>query len=181
VSSHFQSSGPRSNAYSESKFTNWTEYDPFLVEARSAYKRFDNRISLKPSFPHIISLAPLSPDFIHPVSRTEVAQRLRKMGPEDLTGLRAVFLLAGTRKQQRSWRSSLGCYGIYTRNCIFLCAHLFELGRHNRDSMRDFYLNDVLVHEVAHHIDRHRRAAYDTKEGFAHAFVQERSKGAMKD
>lgn len=96
MKSHSQSSGPRSNAYSESKFTNWTEYDPFFAEARSAYKRFDDRISLKPSFPHIISLKPLSPDFIHPVSRTEVEHRLRKMTAEHLIGLRAVFLLAGT-------------------------------------------------------------------------------------
>jgi hypothetical protein len=172
--SHSQSSGPRSNAYSESKFTNWTVYDPFFAEARSAYKRFDDRLPSRPAFPRVIALPPLSPDFIHSVNRTEVEHRLRVMPPKHLVGLRAVFLLAGTRKQQRSWTSSLGCYGFYWRECVFLCAHPFELGHHNRDSIRDFYLEDVLVHEVAHHIDRHRRVAYDTKEGFAHAFVQQK-------
>lgn len=173
MSSHFQSSGPRSNAYSESKFTNWALYDPFFTEGGTAYKRFDKRLSSKPAFPRIVALPPQSPDFIHAACRAEIERRLLRMPAEHLTGLRAVFLLAGTRKQQRSWTSSLGCYGFYWRECIFLCAHPFELGRHNRDSIRDFYLDDVLVHEVAHHIDRHRRAAYDTKESFANAFVQQ--------
>ena len=153
---------------------NWVVYDPFFAEARAAYKRFDDRLPLQPAFPRVIALSPLSPDFIHPVKRTEVEHRLRAMPPKHLVGLRAVFLLGGTRKQQRSWTSSLGCYGSYWRACVFLCAHPFELGYHNRDSIRDFYLDDVLVHEVAHHIDRHRRVAYDTKEGFAHAFVQQK-------
>jgi hypothetical protein len=174
MSAHFQSSGPRSNAYSESKFTNWALYDPFFAEARSAYKRFDDRLPSQPAFPRVVALAPLSPDFIHPARRTEVEHRLHRMPPKHLGGLRAVFLLAGTRKQQRSWITSRGCYGIYWHECVFLCAHPFELGRHNRDSIRDLYLDDVLVHEVAHHIDRHRRAAYNTKEGFAHAFVQQK-------
>jgi hypothetical protein len=175
VSAYFQSSGPRSNAYSESKFTNWALYDPFIAEARSAYKRFDERLPSVPKFPRIIVLPPVSSDFIHPVNRAEVKNRLERMPFEHIAGLRAVFLLAGTRKQQRSWASSLGCYGIYSRACVFLCAHLFELGRHNCDSIRDFYLDDVLVHEIAHHIDRHRHVAYDTKENFAHAFVQQQS------
>jgi hypothetical protein len=171
---HFQSSGPRSNAYSESKFTNWALYDPFFAEARSAYKRFGDRLASQPAFPRVVALPPLAPDFIHPAKRTEVLQRLHRMPPEHLVGLRAVFLLAGTRKQQRSWRTSLGCYGIYWRDCVFLCAHTFHLGDHNLDSIRALYLDDVLVHEVAHHVDRFRAADHDTKEGFAHAFVQQK-------
>ncbi len=173
MSAHFQSSGPRSNAYSESKFTNWTVYDPFFAEARSAYKRFDDRLAAQPAFPRVVALPPLSPDFIHPVKRGEVEHRLQRMPSEHLAGLRAVFLLSGTRKQQRSWTGSLGCYGIYWRACIFLCAHPFKLGSYNLDSIRELYLDGVLVHEIAHHIDRYRRAADDTKEGFAHAFVQQ--------
>lgn len=173
MSAHFQSSGPRSNAYSESKFTNWTLYDPFFAEARSAYKRFDDRLASQPSFPRVVAIPPLSPDFIHPVKHNEVEARLQRMPSGHLEGLRAVFLLSGTRKQQRSWISSLGCYGMYWRVCIFLCAHPFNLGRYNLDSIREFYLDGVLVHEVAHHIDRYRKAPDDTKEGFAHAFVQQ--------
>jgi hypothetical protein len=39
--------------------------------------------------------------------------------------------------------------------------------------LRSFYLDDVLVHEVAHHLDRERIADNKTKEAFAHAYVQE--------
>ena len=109
MSAHFQSSGPRSNAYSESKFTNWAIYDPFFAEARSAYKRFDDRLPSEPEFPDVIALPPLSSDFIHPAKRAEVESRLHRMPSEHLVGLRAIILLAGTRKQERSWRSSLGC------------------------------------------------------------------------
>jgi len=174
MSSHYQSSGPRCNAFSKSNFTNWAVYDPFYAEAGSAHKRFDARLPSQPAFPRVVRLPAFSPDFIHPVARAEVEHRLHRMPPQHLVGLRAVFLLAGTRKQQRSWTSSLGCYGIYWRECVFLCAHPFELGQYNRDSIRDFYLNDVLIHEVAHHIDRQRHAAHDIKEGFAHAFVQQK-------
>src|SRR5687768_12506271 len=118
MSSHFNSSGPRSNAYSESKFSNWAIYDPFFADGSSAYKRFDERLPKQPAFPRITALPPLSPDFIHPASRAEVECRLERMPSEHLTGLRAVLLMAGTRKQQRSWTSSLGCYGFYWRKCV---------------------------------------------------------------
>lgn len=175
MSAHHQSSGPRSNAYSESKFTNWTLYDPFFAEARTALKRFDSRLATQPTFPRIVRLPPLQPDFFHVCSREQVERRLSRMPSEYLNGLRAVFLLAGTRKQQRCWSSSLYCYGFYWHSCIFLCAYLFDHARHQYiDDLRAFYLDDVLVHEVAHHVDRFRSADRDTKEGFAHAFVQQK-------
>ena len=102
MSAHLQGSGPRSNAYSESKFTHWAIYDPFFAEAVTAYKRFDDRLSKSPRFPHIISLGPLA-GFIHPCSRDQVAQRLSQMPSAHIAGLRAVFMLAGRRKQERSW------------------------------------------------------------------------------
>ena len=172
MTAHFQSSGPRSNAYSESKFTNWTAYDPFFAEVRSAYKRFDDRIPAQPRFPRVIALAPLAPDFMHACTKQEVEHRLRRMPGGQLAGLRAVFLLSGTRKQERSWKSSLGCYGMYWSSCVFLFAHLFDIGYRYVDEIRDFYLDDVLIHEIAHHVDRFRAANKETKENFAHAFVQ---------
>jgi hypothetical protein len=172
MSAHHQSSGPRGNAYSESKFTNWTRYDPFFAEVRGVYKRFDSRLPDQPAFPRVIALAPLAPDFMHACKSHEIEHRLRLMPGDQLSGLRAVFLLSGTRKQQLSWHSSLGCYGMYWRACVFICAHPFGLGYHYVDEIRDFYLNDVLIHELAHHVDRRRASDHDTKEGFAHAFVQ---------
>jgi hypothetical protein len=174
LNAHSKASGPRSNAYSESKFTNWTAYDPFFAEARAVLKRFDARISLVPAFPHVIELRPQLADFIHACKRADVKARLERMPPASRKGLRAVFLLAGTRKQEKSWASKLGCYGMYWNSCVFLCAHLFHLpSGYTLDHLRRFYLDDVLVHEVAHHIDRERISDYKTKEAFAHAYVQE--------
>jgi hypothetical protein len=173
MSAHFQSSGPRSNAYSESKFTNWTTYDPFFAEARAALKRFDGRISRVPKFPHVIVIKPQTPDFIHACTRTEIKARLERIPEASRRELRAVFLLAGTRKQEKSWWSKLGCYGMYWNSCVFLSAHPFTLHYfHCLDKLRNFYLNDVLVHEVGHHIDRERITDRKAKEAFAHAYVQ---------
>lgn len=173
MSAHFQSSGPRGNAYSGSKFTNWTEYDPFFAEARAAFKRYDGKISRAPIFPHIVVIKTQFPDFIHACKRSEVRARLERMPASSRKELRAVFLLAGTRKQEKTWWSKLGCYGIYWRSCVFLCAHPFHLpSGYTLDQLRDFYLDDVLVHEVAHHIDRERMTDNKAKEAFAHAYVQ---------
>ncbi|HEX3625558.1 MAG TPA: hypothetical protein VH280_09040 [Verrucomicrobiae bacterium] len=108
MSAHFQSSGPRSNAYSESKFTNWTPYDPFFAEARAVLKRFDGRISRVPKFPHVIVIKPQTPDFIHACTRAEIRARLERIPETSRKDLRAVFLLSGTRKQEKCWWSKLG-------------------------------------------------------------------------
>ena len=173
MGTHFHNSQVRGNAYSDSKFTNWRLYDPFFAEARSALKRFEDRLPTRPSFPRVISLPAFKPDFFHVCSCDQMKRRLHRMPAENLHGLRAIFLLAGTRKQQRCWSSSLYCYDMYWRSCVFLCAYLFDEARLQFiDELRAFYLDDVLVHEIAHHADRFRLIDPDTKEGFAHAFVQ---------
>jgi len=169
-----RNSGPRANSYSESKFTNWTTYDPFFAEGKSVAARYQTRIPKEPRFPHVVAVKPLSPDFIHPCTRQDVIGRLESVPPDWISGLRAVFLLGGTRKQQKSWTSSLGVYGYYWRNAVFLCAHPFNLGGFNLDSLKAFFLDDVLMHEIAHHIDRARQTNSATKEGFANAFTQKK-------
>jgi hypothetical protein len=169
-------SGPRANAYSESKFTNWTPYDPFFAEGKTVAARYQSRIPKEPRFPHVVAIKPSTPDFIHPCSRQDILRRLETVPKECISGLRAIFLLGGTRKQEKSWNSSLGTYGYYWRNAVFLCAHPFNLGRFNLDSLRTFFLDDVLMHEIAHHLDRHRSADNATKEGFAHAFTQRKKR-----
>jgi hypothetical protein len=105
---------------------------------------------------------------------SEEVDLVAKLPVASRQGLRAVFLLAGTRKQEKSWFSNLGCYGTYWNSCVFLYAHPFNLpSGYTLDHLRRFYLDDVLVHEVAHHIDRERIADHKTKESFAHAFVQQ--------
>lgn len=172
MSAHFKGAGPRSNLYSQSRYSNWTPYNPFYAEGIAAYHRFQNRLPKSPAFPRIVSLPPL-PGFIHPCNREQVESRLAKMPPAHLEGLRAVFLLAGRRKQERSWYSDLACYGFYWNDCVFLCAHPFNLGGHNLDSIRDYYLDDVLVHEVGHHVDRERNAPERKKENFANGYAEQ--------
>jgi len=167
------SSGPRSNAYSGSKFTNWSEYNPFVAEARAALKRHDLKIPLVPKFPRIIVIQPQISDFLHPCTALQVEIRLKKMPSENLSGLRAVFLLAGTRKQQSFWQKRRAYYGLYGWSCVFLCAYPFDrASRWNLDALRDFYLDEVLVHEVAHHNDRRPGASRKKREGFANSVVE---------
>lgn len=172
MSSHFKGAGPRGGVYSKSKYTHWADYNPFYAEGFAVYQRFDERLPESPSFPRIVTLRPI-PGFIHACDREQVARRLEKLPPAHLEGLRAVFLLSGRRKQERSWYSDLACYGFYWNDCVFLCAHPFNLGKHNLDSIRDYYLDDVLVHEVGHHVDRYRDAPVNKKENFANGFAEQ--------
>ena len=165
-------SGPRSNAYSVSKFTNWTAYDPFFAEARIALKRYDSTIPKSPKRPRVIVLPNPCNDFIQPCSVAEVLWKLTSLPPESIAGLRAIFILAGTRKQEKSWHGSLMCYGCYWRNCVFLHAVPWSVAAANRDAWKNFYLHDVLVHEIGHHVDRERDNPGSDKEAFAYAYVE---------
>jgi hypothetical protein len=173
-------SGPRANMYSASKFTNWSDYDPFFMEARAALKRFDSKLPRGPSHPRIIVLRPHA-EFIHPCNRIQIERKLSQVPSSCLEGIRAVFMLAGTIKQLRCHRSSLFCYGCYWRSCVFLHAHPFALRGFDLDSIRDFYLNDVLVHEIGHHVDRFRSANTKTREGFAGWFATHLEKSTSLD
>ncbi len=169
MSAHYKRSGPKSNLYDRD--SGWNDYNPFYAEGIAAYERYEDRLPQDPSFPRIVTL-PLLSGFMRPCNREQVKSRLEKMPAAHLEGLRGVFLLGGRRKQERSWYSNLACYGFYWNDCVFLCAHPFNLGGHNLDSIRDYYLNDVLVHEVGHHVDRERDAPEKKKENFANGFAE---------
>src|ERR1700761_3977415 len=102
MSAHSNGSGPRANAYSEDKFTNWAEYEPWWLEIQAVYKRFDGKIAKRPSFPKVIEL-PLLEGFMRPCRAKEVEARLSNCPPEFLKEMRAVFILSGTAKQLKSW------------------------------------------------------------------------------
>lgn len=40
MSAHNSGSGPRSNSYSENRFANWAEYEPWWPEVQAVHKRF---------------------------------------------------------------------------------------------------------------------------------------------
>ena len=168
MSAHNNGSGPRSNRYSENRFTNWSEYEPWWLEIQAVFKRFDGKIAKRPSFPKIIELPRLE-GFITPCSAREVEAQLRSCSPEFLTGLRAVFILSGTTKQLKSWGSATTFYGHYWRSCVFL--HAYPFGRTDLDSLRRFYLRNVLMHEIGHHLDGWNIARKD-RERFAEEFAK---------
>ena len=168
MSAHSNGSGSRSNSYSENRFTNWSEYEPWWLEVQSVFKRFDGKIAKRPAFPKIIEL-PTLVGFIRPCSAGEVEAQLTSCPVEFLKGLRAVFILSGTTKQLKSWGRATTVYGTYWRDCVFL--HAYPFGRAELISLRRFYVRNVLMHEIGHHLDTRNLARKD-RERFAEQFAR---------
>lgn len=168
MSAHNNGSGPRSNIYSESRFTNWAEYEPWWLEVQAVFKRFDGKIAKRPSFPKIIELSPYE-GFTRPCTARDVEAQLMSCSPDFLVGLRAVFILSGTAKQLKSWRGSNPFCGHYWRYCVFL--HAYPFGRADLVWLRRFYLRDVLMHEIGHHLDT-RNITRKDRERFAEQFAE---------
>jgi hypothetical protein len=167
MSAHSHGSGPRSNSYSENRFTNWSEYEPWWLEIQAVFKRFDGKIAKRPAFPKIIEFPALE-GFIRPCSAGEVEAQLTNCSPEFLKGLRAIFILSGTQKQLKSWGSATTFYGHYWNRCVFL--HACPFGRAELTSLRRFYLRNVLMHEIGHHLDTQNLTRKD-RERFAEQFA----------
>jgi len=81
--------------------------------------------------------------------------------------------LAGTQKQLKSWNSSVTTYGHYWRSCVFLHAYPSGQDGFNLTSLREFFIRDVLVHEIGHHVDQRRYSTTKERESFADAFAIE--------
>lgn len=168
MSAHSNGSGPRSNAYSRNKFTNWAEYKPWWLEIQAVYKRFDGKIAKRPAFPKIIELKTLE-GFIRPCSAREVEGQLLSCPSEFLKDLRAVFILSGTTRQLKSWGKATTYYGHYWRDCVFLHAYPFGLAR--LEPLRRFYVRNVLMHEIGHHVDTYNETR-EKRERFADEFAK---------
>lgn len=173
MSAHNQGSGPRSNAYSESKRTNWSAYRPFNSECDFALRRIAKSVPVEPERPAVVAL-PLHEGFRHPCCPEAVEWALEKMPPAATAGLRAVLLLGGNPRQLDSWTRdrTLPHYGIYWRECVFLFAYPRGYWT-NLDWLQDHFLKDVLVYLLGHHLNRDRHADSRTKEGFAKAFAHQ--------
>jgi len=204
-------SGPRSNAYSESKCSNWTRFDPFVSEVRAlpANLRPDMLAPLQSGEDVAIFVRPLHADFVRPFSPEAVRDALAVLPGEFVSGLDAVYLLAGSSKQAKVALGDLSRYGCYGYGKIFLYAFPkrtmayrlkrspkpsvmqqyvragatliqdsggYEL-RFTESALRQFYLTEVLLHEVAHHVMRdgpqkNRRAEERFADWFAHNRAQ---------
>jgi hypothetical protein len=198
-----RNSGPRSNAWSVSKLTNQTPFDPFLEEANIAYDRYYDEC-LGAEKPLVRKIA-THPSFIMPVTASEVEAVLATIPDRFIESLNGVFLLGGTNKQLKASRHMV--YGMYRFPKIYLHAfplrrlktvyktspkpsNLIEIKRtgaqiterngecvveFNQDSLRTFYLRDVLMHEIGHHVDRknQNKKPLWKEEGFAEWFATE--------
>ncbi len=136
--------------------------------------------------------------FVHPVSTGEVAARLAEL-PDELTdGLEVVQFSRMTRKRAlfpcygMQWGAAIYLYpieesleeayvrpptpqqrietemygGIWTPD-----GNLWRLSW-TEASIKDYYLNNILIHELGHHND-HRNTNFDARERFANWFAIE--------
>ena len=181
-----RSGGERFNRYTESKYTNWSQYNPFDLEISSLpeYLKPKDSIEIESGLISIF-VRNLHPEFIYPVSLEDIKEFLDKISPNFLKGLRSVYLLGGTSKQLKASKRSFR-YGCYESGTIYLYAFPQRMLKENWEkrpkpttveeyervgakwiqndsgwwlefdstSLRRFYLYDVLLHEIGHHVDK---------------------------
>ena len=194
----------RTGAYAESKFTNWAGFSPGAEEIYRALARFDRQLE-EADRVLIRTIPPRSASFMMPVTRADVSEVLDRVPQRFTKGLRAVFLLGGSQKQEEVAAGRLFAFGRYGSGCIFL--HAFPVSQMKErwrtlpkpsirreyeragavwqqiadgwlrvftpESLRTFYLRDVLLHELGHHVDRGSRRSRNAAEAFANWMASE--------
>lgn len=196
--------GPRSNAYSMSKCSNWSEFHPWHSSVVRAFERNLPATTDSTSRHPTIRIEKTHEDFLYPVSEPDLLRALDGLPTSFTEGLRGVLVLAGSKKQARVARRQY-FYGAYWRECVFLApfprafldvthrrapnpivlegwrragVELTETPsglrvRFEERSLRSFYLRDVLMHEIGHHVDRRRNVPVARSERFAEWFASE--------
>ena len=134
--------------------------------------------------------------YIHPVTPDEIRERLAQLSKGTLDDLEVVQLSRMTRKKRSfpcygmQWGASLYLYPIETSLIEFYAspprpAQLIEARMYGarwvqegdqawqlvwtEESIRDFYLNNILIHELGHLLDQRNRS-YTDRERFAEWF-----------
>ena len=174
--------GVQNDRYSESKFTNQTQFQPFYSATEKIYSKYKQRIKNR-SYP-FIRIEPTNDEFSFPVTVSDIRESLKLVPGTFLDGIKAILVPPGTKNQIKV-ANSLYIYGEYWQQCIFLHpypkamltiqntkklkpheldeyqragAEFIEKGiRFTDKSLQRFYLLDVLIHEIGHHIDIQRR------------------------
>ena len=140
-----------------------------------------------------------------PVTPEEVRAALSLVPGKFLHDLQAIFLLGGTRKQEKGICGDLFCYGFYWADCVFLHPFPVQMLRSvyrrppkpsdmldyvrvgaeitaetdgtvvqfDRRSLKKLYLQDVLIHEISHHVDRANLGHSKENEAYARWFATE--------
>lgn len=199
----------RSNAYSESKCSNWMRFDPYQGELSSLPPNLKPTASYPINDDHKCRIyqRPVNHAFLRPYDADDVIQTLKLLPQEFLADLDAIYLMGGNRKQDQVAWSNLSRFGTYCWKDIYLWAFprcmlkcyykgtpkpvfkqeyeragaTFEENNtgytchFNEDCLKTFYLGNVLIHEIGHHVDRHNfdRKTYDEEERYAEWFARE--------
>ncbi len=145
-------------------------------------------------------------NYFHPVTPFEIAEKLQEIPSEFLRDLKAIRLCSISRKKKIFYR--FGMY-VGDNVCLYPFSDtlklsiskkklkpsitiefekfggkwIFENGywylQFDRESVKNFYLNNVLIHEIAHHYDRESKEK--DREYFADNFVIQFNKGEFSN
>jgi hypothetical protein len=200
--------------YSQSKYTNWSRFDPYQGEKTSIPRNLTPTATFRINDSESCNIydRPVHEAFMRPFGVSDIVDVLEVIPLQFLAGLRSIYLMGGTWKQDKIAMGDLYHYGEYGRCNIYLFAfprrrlhcrrkrlpkpdirHEFERAgatlRQDGDgwicdfdeaSLKTFYLYDVLIHEIGHHVDRDncwrpsgRVKSYSQAERFAEWFVRE--------
>ena len=192
----------RTGLWAKCKWTNQTLYDPFDLEADRVYfqKYWDEVQKSKGNL--LVKAEPVHPKFIMPLAVHDIRKTLARVPAEFSEGLQAVFLLGGSNKQFKSSRLyRYGVYWLnmifihpYPRYFMTEywgsppAPHVQREYRRagaqcsrsgggwkvafTKESLKEFYIRDVLIHELGHHVDGHTSTNRQS-ERFAEWFVTE--------
>jgi hypothetical protein len=192
--------GTRKNSWSESKRTHLTPFEPwFSITHRKmhALERAMKKIVDKP----YIEVEPAAPGFIIPCTESEIRETITRIPSEFLKGLEAIIVIGGIKKMTKAYRKYYyGTYcnnwiflAAFPQNWLTLKwrsispkelmlyrqagAKVEEIkggiqAIFDSSSLKQFYLQYVLMHEIAHHVDQ-EKTTYRKQENFADWFATE--------
>jgi hypothetical protein len=204
--SHYGNRKTKSGLYSESKLTNWSEYNPYNIESGQVFDEHFTKIMNTKEI--IIEKYKTHPKFVLPISVADIEYTLSLLPEKFTKGIKGIFLLSGTNKQEVFAQKRI-TYGGYYYYMQIIMLHPFPYNMLDRFykklpaphklnefkragarvtkvkngwninfslmNLRNFYLNDVLIHEIGHHIDKTYDKSDKKVENFAEYFVQKYS------
>lgn len=178
---HPRASGTRSGFWSENKCTNLTPYSPYFSQAYKLMDTYWEQLE-NATEPFLYEAEPTL-GFIQPLSLMEITKVFSYIPEVFVTNLKGIFLCPGSQKQRKSNVVIYGSYNDSYRTIFIYPFHesmaiLYktkpkpsicqEYERHgvtwtkeNRgwqlnfsiEALRSFYIRDVFIHELGHHVD----------------------------
>jgi len=113
--------------YTDSKTSNSAEFDPWAVQSSTAYWSFMDKPPGNRDGHPIIRFENAKRGFIIPFSQSDLEEVLSGIPKKFVAGLKAIFVLGGSVKQQKTANSNLFRFGEYWNECVFLFAYPLSL------------------------------------------------------